>query len=507
MVPTLFFETCGLNKFMNATLTHYRLRPLIPAVLMALLGACSSNPQPQLKQDDLPTQWQGPAATQASIWPQLDWWKAFNDPELVSLIENVRTDNLDLAINRRQLAMAQLNLRDANLNLLPTPALELGYNNRYSDTLSDGTNGQTSRDYNLELSLNYSDILKKPSEHKLASAQYDASEAHAIDSVLSTYRTAASTYFQILLIRDKLRTAEQNLQNGEQLLRIIQAKVDAGTTTELDALQQKLEVEKQRNNIRSLKQSELTTQGSLALLTGQRLYQFNVRSESLVALEVPTVQPGLPSELLSRRPDLVQAEADLRAANVNLELARLSYLPSIALNASAKVASDSLQAFLESPLKPVSASINATQLLLDNGARQRNNKRSQLALENSLDSYRKAVLTAFNDVEISLSNLSMLDAEARVYAQEEDRAQEAFRIAKVRYVQGVADYQTLLNTQNNLYSVRISSLENKLQRLNALVNFYVALGGGWQKDDETLTQHTLASSRKYESSVKKPEGH
>jgi len=122
-------------------------------------------------------------------------------------------------------------------------------------------------------------------------------------------------------------------------------------------------------------------------------------------------------------------------------------------------------------------------VLLDNGQRRRNIEQSKLSLESSLSSYRRAVLTAFNDVEVALANIQLLEEQGEVAASSLDAAEEAFRIAESRYREGVADFETVLVAQNSLFSTRNAFLDNKLQRLNAILGFYQALGGGWTAGD------------------------
>jgi outer membrane protein, multidrug efflux system len=122
-------------------------------------------------------------------------------------------------------------------------------------------------------------------------------------------------------------------------------------------------------------------------------------------------------------------------------------------------------------------------VLLDNGQRRRNIEQSKLSLESTLAVYRRTVLTAFNDVEIALSGIQLLEEQGEVAASSLGAAEEAFRIAESRYREGVADFETVLVAQNSLFSTRNSFLDNKLQRLNAVLSFYQALGGGWTAGD------------------------
>ncbi|MDG2087581.1 MAG: TolC family protein [Arenicellaceae bacterium] len=438
---------------------------------------------PELPSSDIPGQWQVSNDGQALSWPQLDWWSSFSSSELTKFMALVETSNLDLANNVRNLEQAQLSLRNAGFDLLPTPLMEVGADRRYIGFESDDgsfTNTNSTRS-ELSTSLVYTDILSKPARYDAAVARYDGDIARLADLRLNTLGTAASTYFQILLIRDRIEAAEQNLENAEAIYRIIQARANAGTVTPIDALQQRIAVQQQQNNLKTLHQNELSVRASLATLIASSVNDVQVRETTLQGVTVPAVQPGLPSELLLRRPDLVSAEADLRLFRANVDLTRLEFLPNISLTASAGAASTSLDGLLDNGITTATGTASFLLTLLDNGARNRNLKNSKLDLESALDNYRKAAITAFNDIEVSLGNIALLESLSIVAGEDLTRAEEAYRIAGVRYREGVSDYQTVLNTQNTLFSVRNAFLDNKLARLNAIISFYQALGGGWQR--------------------------
>ena len=348
---------------------------------------------------------------------------------------------------------------------------------------SDSTSTSTS----VNATLAYAGILSKPARYDAARARYAAAAAVAADAALNILGTAASAYFRVLINRDLIVAAEQNLENAEQIARIVQARVDAGTITPIDALQQSIAVERQRNAVKNLVQEEFAARASLALLLGRSVQGFDIAAQTLEGIRVPQVKPGLPAELLSRRPDLVQAEASLRAAHADVRLARAAFLPDITLTASGSIASDSLRALLEAPDSVLATAANLAQSLLDDGRRSRNVRRSLLAMESSLAAYRKAVLAAFNDIEVRLKGIALLNSQEAVARDDRRCAEEAFRIAGLRYSEGVADYQTVLLSQNALFSARNAYLNNKLARLNATVALYQALVGGWELSAERVS--------------------
>lgn len=458
-------------------------KQLLPGVAVLLLGGCAFNSSvPELPASDVPDQWVSPMVENSPVWPAADWWNNFENDELSQIIQLVQSNNFDLENNERNLRNARITLREAGFNLLPTPSVTLGTGAVYTETDIDGVEDTSSPNQDIELggNLNYNNILSKPATWDRAQATYDSSVAQHASTVLNTLGTAASTYFQLLFTRDQIEAARQNVENAQEIYEIIQAQVDAGVAVPINALNQQITIESQRSNLRNLIQRDLAARASLALLTGQSVQDFDVEGSTLENIGVPAVQPGLPSELLRRRPDLVQAEAGLRGANANVDIAYINLFPQISLTGSFNASSSSLSEVVSSPDTVLNISANLVQTLLDNGQRYRNLEQQRLNLENALSSYRKAVIGAFNDVEVQLSNIEALEEQVEVARRNLEAAEESFRIAQVRYEEGVADYQTVLNSQNSLFSTRNAYYNTKLSQLNAVVSFYQALGGGWQ---------------------------
>jgi len=464
----------------------YGLRSfLFSLACMGSLVSCTLTELPQLSDADVPENWQGPVVEEADIWPETDWWNAFNDEELSNIISQVQENNLDLENNRRNLESAQIALREAGFNLLPTPLVNLGTGASYNETRVDGseTSSSPNEPFSLGATFTYNDILSKPAAYDRAVADYDFRVAQVADVALNTLGTAASTYFQLLLTRDKVEASMQNVENAEAIYRIAQARVDAGVAVPIEALQQQIALDRERNNLRSFIQNDLATRSSLALLLGRSLQNFEVAGQTLQNIEVPLVKPGLPSELLVRRPDLVQAEANLRSARASVDIVKTDLFPQISLTGGINASSTSLSELVSDPDTILNINANLIQTLLDNGQRFRNIDQARITMENNLNNYRRAVIGAFNEVEVLLSNIELLEAQGVVALQNLEAAEEAFRIAELRYQEGVADFQTVLIAQNTLFSTRNSYLDNKLLRLNTITGLFQALGGGWQAEE------------------------
>lgn len=483
-----------MNKLISS------VRGLCAVSLLVLVAAgCARTPVPQIEATDVPSNWQGPIQSDADVWPNTDWWNNFGSDELTEIIETVKANNFDYANNLRNLEAAQIQLRDAGFALYPTPNVSISTGASTSETrFADGTSasGDSSGPFQLGATVSYGDILSKPLNHERAVNDYESRLAQVASTALNTVGTAASTYFQLLFVRDQIEATRQNLENAIQILDFTQARVDAGVEIPINLLNQQINVENIRNELTSEIQQDFQIRASLALLMGRGVQGFNIEGQTLDGIEVPTVQPGLPSELLTRRPDLVQAELDLRNAAVNVDTARLNFFPSISLNGNANASSPALLDILADPAQTtVSLTASLAQTLLDNGGRKRNVQQARLSLESALASYRRSVIAAFNDIEVQLNNIQLIKDQGVVTERNLDSAEEQFRLSQLRYEQGVANYQTVLNAQNSLFSSRNSVLNNRLSQLNAIIGFYQSLGGGWEAGEILVDKPEYASAQ------------
>ena len=452
---------------------------------LILISACAATPMPELPADDVPQAWQKSTA-EDDVWPNLDWWNNFQSNELSDVISLVEKKNFDLQNNERNLRLAQLALRDAGFDLLPTPVVDFGASTNYfgSDVADGEFSDGATESFDLSAGFIYSDILSKPAEYDVAQARYESTLALLAETRLNTLGTAASTYFRILLLRDRIEAARQNVENAEAIARIVAARVNAGTVNQVNLLQQQIAVQRERNSLSSLIQDEYAARAALALLVADSVQDFSVSATTLGDVRVPEIRPGLPSSLLYRRPEIVQSEANLKISRADVDLARLAYLPNISLTGSVRLASDSLSDLLGDGTTTASASAGLVQLIFDNGSRGRNVERQRLELESALANYRETVIAAFNDIDVSLGNIELLRALGDVATEDLRRAEESFRIAEARYREGVDDFQTVLISQSQLFDARDSYFDNKLAQLNAAIAFYQSLGGGWQTEGQ-----------------------
>ena len=454
-------------------------RPLILAAVL-LLGACSHDaPTDRLATTDVPQSWDAPIPQNASEWPRVDWWHEFQSEELDRLIASAQSQNLDLAAAAARVMQAEGQARVAGSALLPSVNLNAGASQ--SGPLSGSSNTSTRRSFSTELGASYElDFWGRnranlsAAEASLAASQYDRETV-----ALTVTASVASTYFQILSLRDRLVTARLNLENARGVLKITEARTNAGVVTPLDLAQQRAAVANQEASIPGLEQSERVARATLALLLGLPPQGFDVNTKTMADLAAPTVKPGMPSELLARRPDIRRAEAQLASADANIEAARAAFFPTISLSGSAGFASTALSTLFNPANAAYTIGASILQTIFDGGRLEGEFDTTVGRRQEIVANYRTVVITAFSDVDVALGAVATLAEEERQRRIAATQAAEAFRIAEVRYRAGVEDFISVLDAQRTLYSAQDQLSQTRLARLQAAVTLYRVLGGGW----------------------------
>jgi outer membrane protein, multidrug efflux system len=236
--------------------------------------------------------------------------------------------------------------------------------------------------------------------------------------------------------------------------------------------------------IPQLQQQEVEAVGALALLVGKAPEGFAVSTQSLDSMREPGIAPGLPAELLRRRPDLSAAEYNLQAAHANLLVARAALFPSLSLTASGGLANPAMQAAvitLAGTGYSLTAGADVVQTIFDNGRRRAVTREAAAREEELLAAYRGAIFSALVDVENALAEIEHLDLQKQAQQEYLTQSEHAFDGSRLRYREGSAEYVTVLESQRVLYAAREQFSEYKLARLQALLGLSKALGGGWEK--------------------------
>ncbi len=457
--------------------------PLLwPGLLCALLAGCThtrpaQEPPPSVA---MPAGWTLAGASDKQEWPDSDWWKRFGSAELTQLVAQGQAGNLELAAAWSRVQQAEARARIAGAPLLPSVELSAGAS--HDQSLRRGGGGSGSSSGLMQMSYEIDFWGKNKASLAAAEASLRANRYDRQTVALTVSAGIVSTYLQVLSLHDRLDIAHQNVANAERILALVKAQRSAGAASALDLARQQSTLASQKAGIPDLLQQEREAQSALAILLGQPPQSFKVGQRGLDSIGLPEVAPGLPSELLSRRPDIRRSEAQLAEANANVDVARAALFPSISLTGGLGAQSSALLSLFNAPnlLANIGASLVAP--IFDAG-RLKNERSLAIAQKQELvQAYRSTVIAALSEVDTVLGQIRSLDEQSRLKATELEQTQLAFNLSETRYRVGAEDLMTVLDTQRSLSDVTSELGTLKLKRLQATVSLYKALGGGWHED-------------------------
>ena len=408
-----------------------------------------------------------------------DWWDGYRSAELSRLMREADDHNQDIRAAVERIYEAEAQARVAGASLLPTVDLS----GDATRARSSGT-GVDRGSFQAALAASYTlDFWGRNRATTLSAIETARASRYDAETVrLSTLAATAEAYFQLLAAEDRRAIAEKNIAGASRVLSVIRRRLEAGTATALDVAQQESVVATQRASVPPLDQTIEQTRASLAVLTGKAPERGHVRGGSMAAVRLPSIDPGLPSELIVRRPDVAQAEAQFAAAHQDVVAARAAFLPQITLTAQGGFASSALTTLVSPGSSFYSLAAGLAQPVFEGGKLVAQKDYSEARERELVQTYRKTVLTALSDVEKALIALRQLARQEALQRESLDAARRAFAIAEQRLNEGTVDLVTVINTQLTLFSAQDTVTQVRLQRLQATIALYQALGGGWVRD-------------------------
>jgi multidrug efflux system outer membrane protein len=422
--------------------------------------------------------------------PALDWWRGFRSAELTSLMEDAQIFNLDIAVAVAQIVQADAQVGVSGSALLPsiTGSGTAEQERAASGGGSLGNSGlggsSTFSQYSLGLTASYMVDFWGKNRAALYAAEENATVARYNREVvtLSTIVTVANTYFQVLAAQDELRVARRNLAAAERILVLIKQQFAGGTASQLDLSQQEALVSTERAAIPPLEVTLKQNTAALALLVARAPANFNIHGGGMAQIAIPRVTPGLPSELLYQRPDVRQAEAQLASSNFNVEVARAAFFPQIQLTATTGVQSAALASLFGPGAWFYTLAAGVTQPIFDGFLLESQLKQAKGVQLQYLQAYRKAVLSAFADVEKALVALAQFTLQERLQIEAVKNSQKAFDVSETQLRAGTVNLITVLQTQQTLLTAETNLAQVRLSKLLAASSLFQALGGGWTPD-------------------------
>lgn len=455
--------------------------------LCLLLNACAASLPAVDSGVAAPTAWQYAERDAAQLNNQR-WWTQFGSPQLNRLIEQARRDSFDVAAAVARVRQAQATAVIAGAPLLPEVKFNLSTSHQKllrgqgGPDLDATQSNDTVNSFGANLSASYEVDFwggrTAARDSALHSLRASASDQATVE--LTLLSNVADRYAQTLAARQREQIAELNLANARNVLELVQTRYDAGSATALELAQQQSLVASQQRQLPLIQQLAQESRITLAALLGQPVQALDLGTEPFQALTWPRIGSGVPSQLLSRRPDLAKAEAELAAAQADVRVARAAMLPAVTLGATFGSDAGKAVEILRSPYYTLTGGLVAP--IFNNGRLTAERDKARARQDELLQTYRGAIINGFADVEKALSNITRLDQQRQWQTQELQAAQNALRIAESRYQAGAEDWLSVLDSQRTLYTAQDLNVQLRLSRLQASIALYKALGGGWESD-------------------------
>jgi NodT family efflux transporter outer membrane factor (OMF) lipoprotein len=462
---------------------------VLPAIAVFQICGCTVGPKYQRPAAEVPT-----AYKEAGNWKQAQpneqnlggsWWEMFQDPQLNALELQVNVSNQNLKAAEAQYTQARALVRYNRAAYFPTiDGSASATRNRISNhrPASIVANGLTYNDYQIPLELSYEvDVwgrVRRTVESYREQAQASAADLATVN--LSVHAQLALDYFQARTLDAEEQLLNSTVTQYAQALELIESRFTGGIASELEVEQARTQLETTRAQAIDVGVARAQFEHAVAILIGKPPGEFSLAALPLTA-PPPPIPPGLPSELLERRPDIAAAERRMAAANAEIGVAKAAYYPTISLGATGGFESGVITTLISGPSIFWSAGGSAIMPLFDAGRRRANMDQAIAFYDQTVANYRETVLTGFQQVEDNVAALRILENEAQVQNKAVVAARRYLELANIRYVGGVTSYLEVTTAQSAALSDELTAVNILGRRMVDAVTLVQALGGGWDR--------------------------
>jgi multidrug efflux system outer membrane protein len=413
----------------------------------------------------------------------IKWWELFNDPIIDTLIRIGLEENKDLLIasSRVEQARAQLGFTKANM----WPSIGYSAAAQRGNVIQGAPTGGVGNIFagfgTLGWEIDFWGKFRRANE--AARADLLATEFGKRSVQIGLISTIADTYYQLLDFRWREMISKQTVELRRASLEIIQARYDKGIVPEIDLNQSQIQLAIAASAVPFYQRQVAVTQNTLSILLGRNPGPINITSELENQTLPPDIPVGIPSMLMERRPDILQAENLLHAQTARIGVAVAQRFPSISLTGLLGVASNDVSELTSNGLAwNIAGSL--TGPLFEFGKNKRRVEIERKRTEQLLYEYERTIITAFKEVEDALVGISTLKDELQARRDHVNAAQNAQRLSVERYDKGVTSYLELIESQRQAFEAELSLSETTQKLFNAYVLLYKALGGGWLSEEE-----------------------
>ncbi len=477
---------------------------LVTSGLLSIgLGGCvPATEMPDLMMS-VPTSYSSGGPGKRRDLPAEEWWRSFRSRELAGFMEETAASNFDIAAATSRIIQADAAARVAGTALLPTlTASDTVTRSQYANITNTNVSSIKPRTVlvtNMQASyiIDIWGMNRAKLQAAIETANYNRWDHDTVS--LTALSNTATTYLAVLGARERIYNQHENLKSATRILTIIQDRVKFGTANALDLAQQEALVANVRAAIPPLQLTSDQNRVALGLLLGRVPESIIIKSQRLTDVTMPKIAPGLPSEVLTQRPDVQSAEAQLASAHASVVAARAAFFPQIQLTGQGGFQSLALKTLFQPSSGLYSLSAGLTQPIFNAGLLSADYDQAKGRQEELLADYRKAIVSAFTDVEKALISIRDLSEQERLLGTSLIASQKALTLAEDQLRAGTVDYTTVLQAQQTLFNTRDTSAQVHLSLLQAAVTLYQALGGGWPQSQTTASQTLTNQAQKTEA--------
>ena len=462
---------------------------LLLSLCVWFVAGCAVGPNYHRPPVPAPEAFRGEVQASTNSFADLPWWQVFHDDHLQNLIRVALTNNYDLRIAVARVAQERALAAQARSQFFPQAnyGVFAGKGRNVSDGLPSptGTGGSVfGADVNASWEVDLWGQIRRLNES--ARAQYFASEEARRDVRISLIAEVASDYFQLLALDNQLVIARQSTNSYGQSLAIFNERLHGGVASKLETSSAEALMDSAAATIPTLEEQIVMQEDQLSVLLGENPGAIP-RLNSLLGEQLPpSVPPGLPSTLLERRPDIREAEQQLRSANAQVGVAVSDFFPQLNLTGLFGAATPELSAVTSGGDVAWSIAAGLTGPLFHGGQLRAQYAQALAVRDQDTLQFQASVLTALQEVSDALVAREKLALARTQQRHAVDDYQEAVRISMERYRQGESSYYEVLQEQQLLFPAEDTLVQTQLNQLLAVVQLYVSLGGGWDMNEKQL---------------------
>jgi multidrug efflux system outer membrane protein len=457
---------------------------LVSGVSAIALASCSVGPNYHRPPVNAPAIYRDELNTNASL--ELDWWQVYQDDTLQALIREALTNNYDLRIAVARVEQSRAVAMQARSQFVPSinygGTVSRGRNDFLGEAFPNKSTVATSVSATLSTfwEVDFWGRVRRLNES--ARAELLASEEGRRGVRLSLLSDVASTYFELLELDQESQIAGQTTNSFTESLRIFQQRMEGGTASGLESSRAEAALDDAAATVPAIRQRISATENQLCVLLGRNPGPIERPALFLTRITLPDIPAGLPSTLLEHRPDILESEQQLHSANALIGESVAEFFPRIGLTGFLGKVSPELSAFTGGAANAWGLAAEATGPLFEGGRLVGQYRASKAARDEAKFEYQRTILNAFREVSDALTARERL-AEVRAYEVGEVNSLEtAVKLSTERYVAGKASYYEVLEAQQQLFPAQLNLARTQLAQLEATINLFKALGGGWHDD-------------------------